>query len=74
MHSSFTHCPKSFDNAVTTIRYLAQKIKSATADLNMQEVEAQFSLKLGAEGGIPLISKATGEGHITVKIVWRQSD
>lgn len=60
------------DNAMIAIRYLAAHVRQQTQDLDMAEVEVSFALKFGAEGSIPFISKASGEGHLTVKLVWKK--
>ena len=60
------------DNAMNVIRYLGAHVRQQTKDLEMAEVEVSFALKFGAEGSIPFISKASGEGHLTVKLVWKK--
>ena len=62
----------AIDNAMIAIKYLGAKVREATKDLDMQEAEVAFGLKFGAEGSIPFISKATGEGHLTVKLKWKK--
>ncbi len=63
----------AIDNAMVAIRYMGAKVRAATDDLDMQEAEVSFGLKFGAEGSIPFISKASGEGHLSVKLTWKKS-
>jgi hypothetical protein len=62
--------------AMSTIRAMAYKVSRTIKEIDTEarpdEVEVEFSLKLGFEGGltVPMVAKTTAGGQFTVTFRW----
>lgn len=60
---------KTFDEAVGSIRAIAEKVVAQVRDLGPNTVEVEFSVKFNAEAGV-ILAKTAGEGACTIKLSW----
>lgn len=51
--------------------HLLGKVRAGVAEARPQELELTFGVSLTAEGGLPLIGKATGEATFEVRVLWQ---
>lgn len=62
-----------FEKLVGVIRQVADEATGGLAALTTKpsEISLEFGLTLGVKGGFPVFAEVSGEGSITVGLVWR---
>lgn len=58
----------SLSDSMASIKQFTKDISAELAELQMDEIEVQFSLKVTGEAGVFGISKVGGEGSIAIKL------
>jgi hypothetical protein len=59
---------------VQTCQQIVTRVSSGLAQGRPDELELTFGVSLSAEGGIPLITKASGEATFEVRAQWNFGD
>ena len=60
------------DAVAATCKEIASRVRAGLADAHPDEFELSFGVTLGAEGGLPGITKAKGEATFEVRATWRR--
>jgi hypothetical protein len=65
-----TESKQGIYNALKAIRWMAKLTRKAVHNLDAEQAEAEFTVSVIGEGGIPVF-KVKGEGHLKIKLIWR---
>jgi hypothetical protein len=70
MADALGNMEKVGEGIAETCRQVMQSVRANTDALAPDEFELTFGVKISGEGGIPLVTKASGEATLEVKARW----